>query len=1823
MRLSGLQKEVLGLYRRALRMVRSKPSPSRENFRILVQYEFRVRGAVSPRDVGTIEYLVRRGKKRLDMLEDAGVKECWGRICNGGAIVGLSDLVQQWKLLAIGRDLGSEPSDHDHTMSDPPPPSPPPVQPTASYIYPVRSLLSGIQPAPESDQPPVEPPAILIDELRRHGQRQTPLGVRRGVQATLPIQRGGLSRDETFFSAPLPAKPESASPTFFTALSQSGSPMSRRGTIDEAPKGAADEPERAYPTDGRDGIVRLAHLDSGGDSTAGGENDGVVLHDSVDGEVIRRSVHKGSQASTTGTTGTNTGTGGSQSASNVSRPSAPRPQRSNQSQVAVVESQAVSTSGASESSQELVTVRFQHVQDEDGHHVVVGREGRLARCEDEPIRVPGAVQGFGVLIGVEEDYETGNLIVRQVSENAGELLGLSPKFLFSLDCFTQTLPDSQADILWDNVQFLHDPELDGSDATEDSPQVFLLSGWGQPGTALYDPGSANSSSGRREWTCWCAAHRPRQPQKQRDPEAEGSSSGSLDPNKFDDEEESLSPLIVLEFELERDIFNPLYPPYTPVLPLDSPGVASRSSGSTNASGQASSGSGTAGTRSVGTGSAGTRSAGTGTGSAGTRSAGTGTGSAGTGTGSAGTQTVMSGGTGGSSITEQGKETTPGQTTRDVPTGTGNDAIVGTSPDQGRTGEIVGEGLTEGEVVVPVIVGKSDDPPPETQVKKDETTPTAVPTSTPAAMEYQVDSPAMQGKVESGSGGGTGESSVTVVERNPGSGTTTKGGMQGTVTDPSSSEPGSTEQRGLIDLDPTERRGLIGDDAWFPSPEDVVESTTSRSRPLRALERMRRVTRDGHGPRRSGPGAGGVGTMDVFAVLAQVNDQLGSAPDLESFLKVVVGVIKDLTQFHRVLVYQFDEQWNGQVVAELVDWSQTHDIYKGLHFPAADIPAQARELYTISPVVVRSRADNGEIGRPGPVRFGESAGYDTFVLTRHEPDPYQVPGKYGRASVHVDRAYLFHVEREDIDDAQSIVTFGQLWGLIACHSYGPHGMRVSFPVRQMLRLLSDSISRNIERLSYAQRLHTRKLISTVPTEQHPTGYIVSNAEDLISLFDADFGVLVIGEGAKILGPNEHGQETLLVAEYLRLKQFNLMQVSQAVKTDFPDLKLPTGLDVVSGLLYVPLSPGGKDFIALMRKGQLRDVHWAGKPFKPGADGQAYLEPRKSFKVWKETVSGRCRAWTDEQLETAGVLALFIEVWRQKETALKTNQLTNLLLSNASHEVRTPLNHIINYLEMALNGALDSETRENLVRSHTASRSLLFTINDLLDLTRHETGNETSFNEPFDLPGTIEDAVTLYRIEAMRRQIQFIVDTSDCPQMVTGDSKKIRTVVSNLTANAVKYTESGQINVECRRFKEPIGLRDSKEVAVEIVVADTGCGISSAKLESIFREFEQVESSIPRSGESQGLGLGLAVVARIVEQLGGQLRVDSKQGQGSRFSFLIPFALPDGSSSEQSFTPDSAERVERSRKSSVGSAYASAASASANSRIEDIVDALSAPPGQMSSSSSRAGIRPSLQRQPSTQNPPVARVSTRPSNPPPGVFPVEGSKWPVRGVKMDEFDVDKPSVSGSMSQAPVLEQAANRAQKQLEEHTVNVGAGKRGGKKPPPEGITKLRILVVEDDDTNRKILCKRLVMDGHEVQHTTNGQEAVQKVETDREWDCVLMDIQMPILDGFGATKAIRKLEAVSYAETSTISADRTSMRLNGRIPIFAVSASLREKQREEMHDLGMDGWILKPIGFDRLRTIMKGITDLEQRQKDKYQPGKWEVGGWLGEPNPILRVPHN
>ncbi|KAK0201594.1 hypothetical protein DFS33DRAFT_1348574 [Desarmillaria ectypa] len=1236
------------------------------------------------------------------------------------------------------------------------------------------------------------------------------------------------------------------------------------------------------------------------------------------------------------------------------------------------------------SEEPLFTVRFQAMQDEYGHHIVLGREGKLTRCEDEPIRTPGAVQGFGVLIVVDEQDDV--LVVRQVSENSTELLGLSPRYLFSLDCFTDTLPESQAGLLWNNLQFLSEPDSQPLDDGDNPPHIFRISGWGAPGTKTTPSDVADSdgtsSEDRRSWTCWCAMHRP---------------PGTMGQN---------SKLFVMEFELEVDVLNPLYPLV--------------------------------------------------------------------------------------SLPEAMKSVSP---TSNGP-GLGSDNILAGRDLGSRT------------------------PGPRTSLQPFPPSPFIVETNSLDALA--------------------------------------------TLSSPT---------------------GLEGDDTWIPSIADIIESTTSRSKPLPALERLRRLTWTDPSETTSVKSKfqrgkiaiipGDSDMLDALAIMAQINEQLSKPQDLETFLKVAVGIIKDLTQFHRVLVYQFDERWDGKVVAELVDWNMTHDLYKGLHFPAADIPAQARQLYATNKV--RILYDRDQATARIVVRSKEDLEQPLDMTYCHlramSPIHIKYLGNMGvRASMSI-----------------SIMVFGTLWGLVACHSYGPRGMRVSLPTREMLKLLSQSISRNIERLSYAQRLHTRKLVNTVASENHPTGYIISDFDSLLSLFDADFGVLVIGDGAKILGANEHGQEILIMAEYLRLKQFGIIQVSQAVTLDFPDLKISTGLDVVAGLMYVPLSTGGKDFIAFLRKGQPCHVHWAGKPFK-GDGSKAVLEPRKSFKMWSETVAGRSRAWTDEQLETAGVLALvygkFIEVWRQKESALQTNNLTNLLLSNASHEVRTPLNHIINYLEMALNGPLDEETRDNLSQSHSASKNLLFTINDLLDLTRLESGNETSFNLLFNLPAAIEEAISPYRSEAQRQSIDFILDISESPKEVIGDARKIQTVVQNLTANALKYTAEGSITVCCVPTQEPVGLRNPQQTVVEIVVADTGCGIQQEMLENIFREFEQVETSQPKTGTDAGVGLGLAMVAHIVEQLGGQLRVDSRVEQGSRFSFLIPLSFYTGkanplSSSSRASSSDSL-RI-RSRPPSINS----------GNEIDSLVEAISS--NHMGPKSSSQKSSPSLEDERKIDG--FSNIPSRKQSE--GTFEVVGSQVPVRPIKMDE-NINTPSAN----LRPGTVARSTHGSRPLA--SAELGSSQ---KRAP----SQMRVLIVEDNIINQKLLAKRLKLDGHTVVNTMNGQEGLDIVKADRDFDCVLMDLNMPILNGFEATEKIRAVEAESPVSTL-----RLSHRLNGRIPMFAVSASLFEQQRDKLLKCGMDGWILKPIDFKRLGVILSGVTDVCQRQRDVYRPGcNWESGGWLRENLPV------
>ena len=647
-------------------------------------------------------------------------------------------------------------------------------------------------------------------------------------------------------------------------------------------------------------------------------------------------------------------------------------------------------------------------------------------------------------------------------------------------------------------------------------------------------------------------------------------------------------------------------------------------------------------------------------------------------------------------------------------------------------------------------------------------------------------------------------------------------------------------------------------------------------------------------------------------IAAVQEQLASASTLEIFLKILVGVVKELTGFHRVMVYQFDKSWNGKVVTELVDPRATKDLYKGLNFPASDIPRQARDLYKVNKVRLLYDRDQ------------TTARLVCRTLEDLET-PLDLTHAYLRAMSPIHIKYLLNMAVR-ASMSISINAFDELWGLIACHSYGTKGMRVSFPIRKMCRLVGDSASRNIERLSYAARLQARKLINTVPTATNPSGYIVASSDDLLDLFDADYGLLSIRDETKILGKLEQTSEALALLEYLRLRKMTSVITSEDIRVDFPDLRYPPGFSVIAGLLLVPLSAGGNDFIVFFRKSQTREVKWAGNPYEKfvqeGTSG--YLEPRKSFKSWSETVVGTCRPWTATEVETAAVLCLvygkFIEVWRQKEAALQNTQLTQLLLANSAHEVRTPLNAIINYLEIAMEGSLDAETRENLSKSHSASKSLIYVINDLLDLTKTEEGRNLIKDDIFDLPATIREAADMFAGDAKRKNLLYeVVQNEGVPQFVIGDQRRVRQAISNITANAVQHTTQGSIRIDSWLIEATEG-----HVSVEISVQDTGSGMSAKRVDILFRDLEQVEAQPagildettatgskavePVNAEKRVLGLGLAFVARVVRNMNGHLRLKSEEGKGSRFVIQLGFDLPDQQRQQQS--------LERSDSASLG-------------------------------------------------------------------------------------------------------------------------------------------------------------------------------------------------------------------------------------------------------------------------------------------------------------------
>lgn len=1061
----------------------------------------------------------------------------------------------------------------------------------------------------------------------------------------------------------------------------------------------------------------------------------------------------------------------------------------------------------------------------------------------------------------------------------------------------------------------------------------------------------------------------------------------------------------------------------------------------------------------------------------------------------------------------------------------------------------------------------------------------------------------------------------------------------------------------------------------PTPDELASSTTKSSRPLRALRRARRKH-------------GGAYSMEVFDVMFQIQEQLARAPTIDALANIATGLVKELTGFHRVVVYQFDQEWNGMVTSELVDPHITKDLYKGLRFPASDIPKQARDLYMINKVRLLYDRDQ-----------------DTARLVCRTAEDLQSPidltHAYLRAMSPIHLKYLGNMGVRS-SMSISICAFNQLWGLISCHAYANAGMRVAFPLRRLCRLIGDNVSRNLERLSYAVRLQARQLINTATTESNP-GYIIASSEELLKLFEADFGALSIRSETMILGKGTpHTQEILAFVEYLRIRRLSSVMASKDIAKNFPDLRYPPGFQHIGGLLYVPLSVDASDFIVFFRRPQLTELKWAGNPYekhvKQGTAG--FLEPRKSFKIWRETVRSQSRGWSDADLETAAVLCLvygkFIQVWRQKEAVVHRSRLTRLLIANSAHEIRTPLNAIINYLEIAMEASLDTDTRDHLTRSHSASKSLVYVINDLLDLTSAERSNNLIKDEAFDLFATAKEASGLFVSEANRKGLSYTITVQpDVPCSVLGDQRRVRQMMLNLISNAIQYTSAGFVAVDvCRRG---VTLGDSDDdpeghdghVRVELSVTDTGRGMSQGALQGLFHELEQVSSEAVQldhdsndeqqsaagsqaelPGQRDVLGLGLALVARLIHQLNGQLSVKSQEGKGSCFKIALEFPLPESEvSSEQqkhiSMQPQQEEvpvlqvpRIQeptttasiaeeesapptadgkfklvgrrsysaewqRRRRSSGGSGRSLGSVGRSHSEADRLINSIQEPFILRRSASEGAeeekrdsacsfSLRKYEQKSQDicqSVSPSVPTVTDVSESPTLLDSPSEASQvtslhpHPMPDSRQ-ETTPSVPTLSTSESLqiktprvGPLPAPPATNTTTTATTITTTTSATAS-----QPSKSTPLRVLVAEDDPINSKIIQKRLKMLGHTVHLTVDGSECAHAFRTDPNgFDVVLMDIQMPLVDGLSATNMIREIEQ----EQRGWDCGRP------RVPVFAVSATLMEAKMQMYIDAGFDGWIMKPVDSKRLGLLLDGMRDEDVRSGAVYQPGHWEKGGWL------------
>lgn len=541
------------------------------------------------------------------------------------------------------------------------------------------------------------------------------------------------------------------------------------------------------------------------------------------------------------------------------------------------------------------------------------------------------------------------------------------------------------------------------------------------------------------------------------------------------------------------------------------------------------------------------------------------------------------------------------------------------------------------------------------------------------------------------------------------------------------------------------------------------------------------------------------------------------------------------------------------------------------------------------------------------------------------------------------------------------------------------------------------------------------------------------------------------------------------------------------------------------------------------------------------------------------------WVSDVTDEHEVL---LDLRQSKEEALQASVVKSQFLANMSHEIRTPLNGVIGMTELALLTNLNAEQRDYLESALKSARNLMEIINDILDISKIEAGKLQIDAIPFNIRVTLQEAMSSLYPRAEESKVELVVGIHpEISQMVVGDPLRLRQVLLNLVGNALKFTKQGEVELEVAR-RGPDVLRVS--------VYDTGPGIAPQRQASVFEAFTQADGATTR--QFGGTGLGLTICKQLVEMMGGTIWLESQVGKGSQFSFTadVPNYQPD-----TDFSP-----------------------------LANLARDLGVPKGSLSDRNPEKllGLRVLVVDDNGTNRrilrDMLSRWGLEPTTvigPGPALQHVRENARKRKAFDLAILDLGMPGCSG-LELAHELEESLPKvllvSSSPSEELLKNSGILRTVskpvwpsamasvlleifGRRPvvkevaaenEPEPIT-LKILLAEDNAINAKVMLRLLSSLNHSVQHVLNGSLACEAVEAG-EFDLVLMDIQMPVMDGFEATRRIRRGEEER----------------GGHVPIVALTANAMAGDREKCLESGMDNYLTKPLERHRLLEVLEELV---------------------------------